>query len=84
MPQYRYHCNSCNKDWEEFHSIKETPLMCPFCEAASFQRIPSIVTIKRAEESQPSKQTGQTVKQYIEENKQVLKEYKQELKSKEL
>ena len=30
---------------------------------------------------QPEKQTGELVKQYIEQNKQVLKDYQKELKS---
>lgn len=83
MPQYHYKCQSCQKDWQEFHSINETVNLCPYCELENFvKRIPSPVmaTIKKSSE----KTTGETVKQYIEENKQVLKEIKQELKGKEL
>lgn len=83
MPQYHYKCESCQKDWIEFHSINDSVNICPHCEMENYvKRIPSPVmtTIKRTTE----KTTGETVKQYIEENKQVLKEIKQELKGKEL
>mgnify|MGYP003339256915 FL=1 len=80
MPQYHYVCESCAKDWEEFHSINEKVNICPFCELENFvKRIPS--PVMTAIKKQKEKQTGELVKQYIEENKQVLKDYQKELKS---
>ena len=80
MPQYYYVCESCTKDWQEFHSINEKVNICPFCELENFvKRIPS--PVMTAIKKQSEKQTGELVKQYIEENKQVLKDYQKELKS---
>ena len=82
MPQYHYVCGSCTKDWQEFHSINEKVNICPFCELENFvKRIPS--PVMAAIKKQTEKQTGELVKQYIEENKQVLKDYQKGLKSTE-
>lgn len=84
MPYYHYHCKSCDKDWEEMHSISDLPGNCPFCETNNFHRVPAYVTsIKKHQEAQKAK-VGEVVKQYIEDNKEVLRDYKQELKKKEL
>lgn len=84
MPQYAYKCKSCDKQWEEFHSISETPSKCPFCEMSNLQRIPSSVTIITKMQEENKIRTGEIVKDYIDQNKQVLKELKQEIKSKQL
>lgn len=84
MPQYAYKCKSCEKHWEEFHSINETPAKCPFCEMNNFHRVPSYVaTISKMQEENKVR-TGELVKDYIEQNKQVLKELQQEAKSKQI
>jgi putative FmdB family regulatory protein len=84
MPQYVYKCKSCDKQWEEFHSLNEAPSKCPFCEMNNFHRVPSYVaTISKMQEENKAR-TGELVKDYIEQNKQVLKELQQEAKSKQL
>lgn len=84
MPQYTYKCKSCDKQWEEFYSLNETPTKCPFCEMNNLQRIPSSVTILAKMQEENKTRTGEIVKNYIEQNKQVLKELKQEAKSKKI
>lgn len=83
MPQYMYKCKFCDKQWEEFHSLNETPSKCPFCEMNNFQRIPAYVAVISKMQEENKAKTGEMVKDYIEQNKQVLKEFKQELKSKQ-
>ena len=83
MPQYTYRCKSCEKQWEEIHSINEKPLVCPFCEIENIYRVPSLVsTVVKAEDKKAK--TGEVVKDYIEQNKEVLKELKQEIKRQKL
>jgi len=83
MPQYSYKCQSCDKVWEEVHSINEQPTKCPFCEMSNFKRIPSVISFMKKMDEQNKIRTGEIVKDFIEQNKQVLKDIKQELKSKE-
>lgn len=41
MPTYRYKCESCKKEEEIVQKISEPALTtCPFCNEASFKRIP--------------------------------------------
>jgi putative FmdB family regulatory protein len=84
MPQYVYKCKSCDKQWEEFHSLNEAPSKCPFCEMNNFHRVPSYVASVAKMQEENKIKTGEIVKDYIEQNKQVLKELKQEIKSKQL
>ncbi|MCU0454296.1 MAG: zinc ribbon domain-containing protein [Bacteroidetes bacterium] len=40
MPTYDYRCSSCGHTFEEFHSMKDDPLMdCPTCHKPALQRL---------------------------------------------
>ena len=42
MPTYRYKCTSCEKEQEIVQKITEEKLIiCPFCKAETFTRIPA-------------------------------------------
>lgn len=34
MPTYAYHCEVCNEEFEEYHSMSEKVEECPKCKAA--------------------------------------------------
>lgn len=40
MPTYEYMCQSCNHEWEEYHSILADPIkFCPSCKEESAKRM---------------------------------------------
>lgn len=40
MPTYQYKCNNCSHEFEEFQSMKDSPLVtCPNCKQDHLQRI---------------------------------------------
>jgi len=40
MPTYQYRCNNCSHEFEEFQSMKDSPLVtCPNCKQDRLQRV---------------------------------------------
>lgn len=40
MPTYQYKCNHCSHEFEEFQSMKDSPLVtCPNCKQDRLQRV---------------------------------------------
>jgi putative FmdB family regulatory protein len=82
MPIYYYNCKNCKEVTKVMHSITACLTNCEHCEAEdSLVRIPShfASSIKQT----GSKNTGDLVKEKIEEFKQDLQEEKDKLKSEE-
>ena len=75
MPKYVYSCSACQTEFETFHGMKETLDLCVKCgEMYCLERIPQLTSIIRKDN------TGQQVKDAIEENKKILKQMKKEAK----
>ena len=76
MPRYTYCCEECGNTFEKAHSIKEKLTDCEECgEKGALKRIPSMPFV-----FSEKKQTGDLVKQHIEETKQEMKKDKEQLK----
>ena len=75
MPRYTYCCEECDIIIHRAHSIKEKLTDCEECGMEGvLKRIPSMPFV-----FSDKKQTGNLVKQYIEDVKSDLKEEKEEL-----
>lgn len=74
MPKYTYKCSKCEQDFEIHHSMFEIIDACILCEAKSVQRIPSLsfTTVEK-------NNSGQLVKEYIEETKATILEQKKSM-----
>ena len=73
MPTYCYHCEKCDGHFEAFHSIKNIETICELCgEEGALVRVPSMPTYFKKNNS------GNVVRQHIEEARQQLKEDKQD------
>ncbi len=82
MPRYIYRCNSCNDEFETFHSISDRLEDRKKCntEGALF-RVPSFLMTEKKDSS--TQKVGSVVKSKIEEFKQEVSEEKQALKERE-
>ena len=76
MPIYTYHCTSCEKQFDKFHSMLDTPTVCDLCgeQDSLTKQIPELSSIKK-QESGP--RVGDIVKKHIEEARRDLKEDRQ-------
>jgi len=79
MPFYSYECKKCEKQFTEFHSIKEKLIDCPHCKSkSSLKKIfNEITTIKNKNSA------GKIVKDFIEHTKKELKNEKNKLSKQE-
>jgi len=79
VPRYLYHCNECDEEYQELHSIKEKLTDCKLCNSKkSLVRVPSI--FMAAHKNKISQQKpGSLVKEFIEESKEDLKRQKEDL-----
>jgi gas vesicle protein len=84
MPKYIYKCLKCEKTFEVSHSFKEKYKIC--CEvseeckeASAIERIPQNINLVKSYEAKT--QTGQIVKDFINDTKKEVKEYKEEMKN---
>ena len=78
MPRYRYKCDQCHEEWNEWLSIKDPlPTECPCCqEGTPFKILTKFAIISNKE---PDKKTAkENVIDHIEENRQILKQMKDE------
>ena len=79
MPKYVYYCSECEQYSEVRHSMSKTLQVCPACEIEeALTRVPStpVALLKQGQQMKP--ETGNLVKEYIEENKESLKKMKKE------
>ena len=78
MPAYEYKCQSCGKEWTEYHGFDEKPDKCPYCEAEQFKKLFNYTkTIDNLIQTMQVK-NGQKTREYIERARQDLKDYKVE------
>ena len=76
MPVYCYKCSICDSEVEVRHGMTERLEDCEACDNKQvLTRIPQLTNFVR-KESKDSQQTGDLVKEYIEENKRILKDEK--------
>ena len=78
MPAYQYKCDSCSKDWTEYHGFSEEPKKCPFCEQETIKKTYNYESsIKKIEETtENKKKPGTKTREFIEQARQDLKEHK--------
>lgn len=82
MPIYYYNCKSCKEVTKVMHSIVERLTNCENCNSIdSLVRVPSHFVSSSTQES--VKNTGDLVKEKIEEFRQDLEEEKEKMKSQE-
>tara|TARA_R110000824_G_scaffold88169_2_gene216813 strand:+ start:178 stop:435 length:258 start_codon:yes stop_codon:yes gene_type:complete len=81
MPKYYYHCHTCHGDFFAYHLMNETQQNCNLC---GLTEISKLLTkpLFFDKKNQKSK-TGETTKQYIEDNKKILDDMKKEARSEE-
>ena len=76
MPKYCYKCSICDSEIEVRHGMTERLEDCEVCDNKQvLTRIPQLTNFVR-KESKDTQQTGDLVKEYIEENKRILKDEK--------
>ena len=82
MPRYLYHCNECDEEYQELHSIKEKLTDCKFCNSKdSLIRVPSIF-MTAYKDKKTEHRPGDIVKEFIEESQEDLKKQRKELEQK--
>lgn len=74
MPKYSYHCNTCESEYEIWHSMTEEHTNCNVCDAPSVVRIPALIGETKI--NTPKQKVGDVVNRTIEETKKEVKEYK--------
>lgn len=80
MPKYKYKCDYCAKEWEEWMSFGDSdPDTCPHCELGSPFKIPS--KFNKSEKHTQTKKAGDIVEKSIVEAKEELRKEKQMIKS---
>ncbi len=72
MPKYSYRCNTCEKTWDEWHSMSETVDECE-CGSPFVFRVPSSFTTLVQEDRRTDRKVGEATKEGIEENRDILK-----------
>ena len=78
MPKYRYKCDHCHEEWNEWMSIKDPPLTaCPNCESGKPFKIPTKF-ITKTKKDVDKKSAKENVIDHIEENREILKQMKNE------
>lgn len=77
MPAYDYKCNSCQKEWTEYHGFDEKPEKCPYCETENFKKLFNYTTTQLKIQEMQAK-NGQKTREYIEQARQDLKQFKTE------
>lgn len=81
MPAYQYKCDSCYKEWTEYHGLEEKATKCPFCEQENIKKIYNYVSsINKPQEQTSKNKTGIKTRDFIEQARQDLKEHKADLK----
>lgn len=76
MPTYTYKCKECHDTFDTFHDMGTRLTDCQKCgNMATLKRVPSSsISVSEKDNS------GQLVKNYIEENKEALKEEARSIK----
>ena len=79
MPKYRYQCDYCSKQWDEWMSLSDPdPEECPYCELGYPFKVPTKF-VKISSSAQEKKSAKENVIDHIEENREILKQMKEEL-----
>lgn len=76
MPAYQYKCQSCQKEWTEYHGFDEKPEKCPFCETDNIKKVFNYTTTGDLKIKEIQIKNGQKTREYIEQARLDLKEYK--------
>ena len=74
MPKYTYKCLGCSEDFE-IYSMSEIIDECILCESKKIQRVPSLSFTTTTKNN-----SGQLVKEYIEETKASVLEQKNKMR----
>lgn len=76
MPTYTYKCKECQDAFDTFHDMSTRLTDCQKCgKMATLKRVPSSsISVSEKDNS------GQLVKNYIEENREALKEEAKSIK----
>ena len=82
MPKYTYRCNTCEKTWDEWHSMSELITECE-CGSTFVFRLPSTFTTLVTDDRRRDKKVGEATKEGIEENRELLKQMKEDARKKE-
>lgn len=80
MPAYQYKCDSCFKEWTEYHGLEEKATKCPFCEQENIKKVYNYVSSITKLGEQIQKKPGTKTREFIEQARQNLKEHKADLK----
>lgn len=80
MPAYQYKCDSCLKEWTEYHGLEEKATKCPFCEQENIKKVYNYVSSIAKLGEQIQKKPGIKTREFIEQARQNLKEHKADLK----
>ena len=80
MPAYQYKCDSCFKEWTEYHGLEEKATKCPFCEQENIKKVYSYVSSINKLGEQIQKKPGMKTREFIEEARRNLKEHKADIK----
>ena len=78
MPAYEYKCQSCGKEWTEYHGFDEKPEKCPFCNQESFKKLFNYTKAIDNTIQIMQVKNGQKTREYIEQARQDLKQFKTE------
>ncbi|MEK6832850.1 MAG: zinc ribbon domain-containing protein [Nanoarchaeota archaeon] len=76
MPNYLYLCNSCEKEFNIFHSFKEKCEKCPECNSKKIERLITACAISIKGHENPDKDRGYTGKHRELVNKLKNKSYR--------
>jgi|TARA_R110000824_G_scaffold51476_3_gene143593 hypothetical protein len=80
MPKYFYFCSTCEVKIGLYHSMNDVVEDCPECNNREcLKKIPSYFSIKNTLDDK--KETGELVKESIEEFKEDLQNQKEKLKT---
>tara|TARA_R110000744_G_scaffold316877_2_gene423518 strand:+ start:400 stop:639 length:240 start_codon:yes stop_codon:yes gene_type:complete len=78
MPKYYYHCNTCHGDFFAHHLMDEKQGDCSLCGLTDVSKLlTKPLFLDRKNEKSI---TGETTKQYIEDNREILNDMKKEVK----
>lgn len=81
MPKYKFKCDYCSKEWEEWMGLGDPdPDACPHCELGVPFKIPA--KFNKSEKHTQTKKAGDVVEKSIIDAKEELKKEKQLIKSK--
>ena len=83
VPRYSYMCEFCQREWNQWSSIKDSAVECPHCFGKKVKKLPPSFFVIKDGKAEEKKSAKQNVIEHIEENRKVLKQIKRETRKKE-